>query len=96
MGWIWYYWLISRTYDLLDGRLVPHLVRALLYSILFSLLLNKIYTLLQQKHLLRKTITIPLDHIVLKTIEIISLFESHLNKLLKDGLKTLIALRVKT
>jgi len=72
VGWIWYYWLISRTYDLLDGRLVPHLVRALLYSILFSLLLNKIYNLLQQKLLLRKTITIPLDHIVLKTIEIIS------------------------
>lgn len=66
--WIWYYWLASRSYDLMEGRLIQNLSYAVLCSTVWILLLRFLTRYLH----FRKRIAIPLDSLVLRSIEIVS------------------------
>lgn len=70
--WIWYYWLASRTIDLLEGKLMQNLILAILCSIGWIWLLRSLTTKLQKRGYLRKHIAIPLDSLVLRGIEVVS------------------------
>lgn len=72
LGGIWYYWMVSRSYGLLEGRWLQQVLTALLYSMLFALALARLNRLLQRNGTLRTTIRIPLDDIILRIIEIVS------------------------
>ena len=72
LGWIWYYWMVSRSYGLLEGKWLPQVLQALLYSVLFGYVLNRLNRLLRRNGKLRRTIRIPLDDIILRAIEIVS------------------------
>jgi peptide/nickel transport system permease protein len=72
LGWIWYYWMVSRSYGLLEGRWLQQVTMAILYSMLFALALSRLNRLLQRNGALRTTIRIPLDDIILRIIEIVS------------------------
>lgn len=71
-SWIIYYWLVSRTYDLLEGRLINNLLMALLCGTLVTGSLYILTRTLQKRGQLQHGWAVPIDALVLRLIEIVS------------------------